>query len=751
MSKKSKKANKRSRSPKISPKAARAAERAMEAHRRGDLDGAERDYCSALRHTPSHPELSFNLGLIYAQSGRSQQAVPLLETAAAANPDDPAASVALANIQRELGRPAQARAAYESVLAIDPTHLNARYNLATLAHEQGDLPSAQAHYKLMLQAVPNDDGVWNALGSSWLETGDLRQANECLSRAHELAPEHIDILANLGFLRLRQGDLKAAEELFQNVRAKQAGHARAVEGLIRILCRTSRGEEAVAMVAALPTGGPSVGQVQKQLAEQLHEYSDYARATSALEAAIDGDPNWLGGRIKHAMALKWDGREKDARKSLQATLQQFNGNMEAISDVGAAFRVLGDTHRALELFERARELAPNDALNLNNIGLCLVDKGDISAAQDCFDQALKLEPLQPHAWYNRSRTRRYRTEDDTFVQFVREFYPATSGSLDDDPLGRSLIEFALGKVHDDLGEYDKAFAHFERANRLQHAASRYSAEQNAERTDKLIAAFDSTLFERPSDGAVRNQTPVLIVGMPRSGTTLVEQILASHPAVFGAGELLDLPGITKAAGRLSNQPYPAALASLGPADHTKLARTYLARLRELGGDALRVTDKLPTNFQHLGLAAYLMPDVRIIHCRRDPMDTCFANYIQYFTEGHGYSYNLNDTAHFYGLYRRLMDHWNAVLPTTTIVHVDYEAVIEDVETQARRLIAHVGLEWDDQCLRFYESRRNVETASNWQVRQPIYKEASNRWRRYATHLEGLRSALMIQLPHLEIN
>jgi tetratricopeptide (TPR) repeat protein len=747
---KTKKAGKRSGTPKISPKAARVAERAMNAHRRGDLESAERDYYAALRHAPGHPELNFNLGLIYAQSGRSEQAVPLLETAVAASPNDPAALVALANTQRELGRPAQARAAYESVLTIDPAHLNARYNLATLAHAQGDLASAQTHYKLMLQSVPNDAGVWNALGSSWLDMGDLRQADECLSRAYELAPEHIDVLANLGLSRLRQGDLKGGEELFHQVCTKQASHAGALEGLIRILCRTGRGEDAVTMVSALTTGGSSAALAQKQLAEQLHECSDYARATTALETAIAADPNWLDGRIKHATALMWDGREEDARNSLEATLTQFDANMEAMSDVGVTFRLLGDTHRALALFEKARELAPTDVLNLNYVGLCLVDQGDIEAAQDCYDRALELEPAHPHAWYNRSRTRRYKTADDPFVQLVCEFDPATSAPLNDDPLGRSLIEFAQGKVHDDLGEYDEAFTHFEQANRLQHAASRYGAEQHAEWTDKLIAAFDAKLFEKPSNGAVGDQTPVLIVGMPRSGTTLVEQILASHPAVFGAGELRDLPAITKAAGRLSNQPYPAALAALGPADHTELAQTYIARLRALGGDALRITDKLPTNFQHLGLAAYLMPDVRIIHCRRDPMDTCFANYIQHFAEGHRYSYNLNDTAHFYAQYRRLMDHWDAVLPTT-IAHVDYEAVVEDVETEARRLIAHIGLEWDDQCLRFYESKRNVETASNWQVRQPIYKEASKRWRRYATHLEGLRSALMTHMPSLEID
>ena len=325
-----------------------------------------------------------------------------------------------------------------------------------------------------------------------------------------------------------------------------------------------------------------------------------------------------------------------------------------------------------------------------------------------------------------------------------------SGMLD--RLPSVLDHGVVAAAYDDAGDYDVAFGHYKAGNDLKKAASLYQADATSTYVDRVIATFGTEFFARMDRAGSQPELPVFIVGMPRSGTTLVEQILASHPQVHGAGELDYMRQITQALPeRLApdsvggQQTFPECAAKIDTALAERIAEEHLQHLREHSASALRITDKTPSNFLRLGLIALLFPKARIIHCQRDPLDTCLSCYFLRFGQGQAFAYDLDDLGRYYRDYARLMEHWRRVLPSP-LLEVPYEALVADQEGWSRRLIAFLGLDWDDRCLAFYRSERQVKTASVWQVRQPVYASSIGRWRRYAKHLGPLFAALGIEPP-----
>ena len=305
----------------------------------------------------------------------------------------------------------------------------------------------------------------------------------------------------------------------------------------------------------------------------------------------------------------------------------------------------------------------------------------------------------------------------------------------------SSLRYAASELLDKLGRYDEAFAQATGANVLRRPP--YDPAIHQQTFDRLIAYFTRERITALPRAEHRSQKPVFIVGMPRSGTSLVEQILASHPSIHGAGELDFINRVF--AGTLSMlsataNDYPACLDRLTVDIANGMAEIYLRPLIALDPGAERITDKLPLNFLHLGLIALLLPDAHVIHCRRDPLDTCLSCYMTEFALANDFKYDLTHAGLFYRLYERLMEHWKSVLDIP-ILDVDYEQMIAEPEVQSRRLIEFVGLPWDEQCLRFHESKRAVITASTQQVREPIYNSSVQRWRHYEKFLGPLKTAL----------
>jgi tetratricopeptide (TPR) repeat protein len=359
-------------------------------------------------------------------------------------------------------------------------------------------------------------------------------------------------------------------------------------------------------------------------------------------------------------------------------------------------------------------------------------------ALESFREALKLDPEMAVSSLNMSRARRFGEPDLPEISRIEGLLEERDVSHE----GRINLHFALGKMLDDCARYDQAFEHFREANRYKRKRVRFDGERYRRWSAKLLDMFTPAFFEDHADLGDSSERPVFIVGMPRSGTTLVEQILASHPRVYGADELTTIFEIVCDLEQrdTGGARFPDNISALDEAGLEWGARRYLETLQAIDRQAARVTDKMPSNVFHLGLIAVMLPGAHVIHCRRDAMDVCVSNFMQMFAEGHHYSYDLSDIAIYYRGYERVMSHWREVLPTR-MYEVQYEELIEDQERISRELVDYIGLDWDERCLAFHETKRAVRTASNWQVRQPIYKTARKRWKNYENHLTQLKADL----------
>ena len=445
------------------------------------------------------------------------------------------------------------------------------------------------------------------------------------------------------------------------------------------------------------------------------------------------DAAYLLGRV-----LERAGRMAEAAEWLRHAIAIDPTHAPYQSSLGEILNAAGDCDGAIEVLSEAVRLAPGEPQPRNALGLALMNAGQFQAAERCFSEVLDTDPTWPGACLNLSRVKRFKPEDQPLIARMRAALAHTD--LPDELL--SDMHFALGKVHDDLEDWDSAFEHYRRSNALIRRHLRFDRARHAASIDALIESFPAALFARLQGIGERSERPVLIVGMPRSGTTLVEQILASHHQVHGGGELPYLDALSH---RLApclgtSEAYPRCASAMNAACASTLGSDYLERISTNAGGALRCTDKMPGNFMHLGLLALLLPQARVVHCRRDPMDTGLSIYTQQFANGHEWAYDLEDIGAFYQQYRRIMRHWEQVLPLE-VMEVHYEALVERQEHVSRELVEFCGLPWDDACLEFYRQRRSVGTAANWQVRQPIYHRSVGRWRQYEQDLRPLHDAL----------
>jgi hypothetical protein len=400
---------------------------------------------------------------------------------------------------------------------------------------------------------------------------------------------------------------------------------------------------------------------------------------------------------------------------------------------------LGQHQRAIELYRALLPAAAQPAELHLSIAHSLKTLGEREPAVAEYHAAAAARAGFGDAWWSLANLKTYRFSEAELAQMrTAEAAPSTF------PVDRFHLCFALGKALEDRAEYGASFEYYARGNALKRAASRYRPEVLELNTRLQIEVCGAELFARHRDGGSEAADPIFIVGLPRSGSTLIEQILASHSRVEGTHELADVPRIVvELQGRdwqLDNPRYPAALAQLAPAEFRRLGEKYLRDMRHYRSGRAHFIDKMPNNFRHVGLIHLMLPNARIIDARREPMACCFGNLKQLFAHGQEFAYSVEDIARYYRTYLELMQHWDAVLPGR-VLRVQYEDVVADLEGNVRRLLAHCGLEFEPACIEFYKTERSVRTASSEQVRQPIYREALDQWRHYEPWLEPLREAL----------
>jgi tetratricopeptide (TPR) repeat protein len=455
------------------------------------------------------------------------------------------------------------------------------------------------------------------------------------------------------------------------------------------------------------------------VAGALHGWEIALGRLDAFATRVPGDAAVTSARAYALLRLGRYIEALDAAERGLAARPDFGGLLEAL---GCAQRALGRFDEAAVTFDRAIALGHNPAAMLVLKGAGLLETGAIAEARATLERALELDPANAEAWLALGDVRAY-VPGDPALAHMEALLAGAAGLRGEQ---RTLVHFALGKAYQKSGEADAAFRHFVAGNAAQRATFVYDVANDEAFARERIARYTSATMARLAGSGYASRAPIFVLGMPRSGTSLVEHILASHPAVYGAGELTY---------------FDQALAECGPDDLAALGARYLALVDAIAPAGRRVVDKLPSNFRHAGLIRLALPRARIVHCVRDPLDTCFSCYTTLFTGRQDFSYDLAETGRYYQAYAALMEHWRSCIPPAVMLDVRYEEFVTDIEAGARRLLAFLDLPWNDAVLRYYETNRPVRTASYAQVRRPIYTTSIGTAQRYREHLQPLIEAL----------
>jgi tetratricopeptide (TPR) repeat protein len=437
-------------------------------------------------------------------------------------------------------------------------------------------------------------------------------------------------------------------------------------------------------------------------------------------------------------ALKAHGRIDDAVTHFKRALALKPDYADAHNNLGNVLAEQGNPDDAAVHYGRALAVNPNHAEAHNNLGNVFKEQGKFESAMGHYERAIAIRPDYAEVHYNRAEIKTFHRGDAELLALE------ALAERNDLPAGRAThIEFALAKALEDSGDYARSFEHLRKGNALKRRQIDYDEKSAAQLFQRIRNVFDSGLFDRLRAEGDPSSAPIFVLGMPRSGSTLVEQVLASHPKIHGAGELNDLDAavnsVLRAGGRQAQ--YPECVPSLNGTTLQRIAQVYLSRLPALAAGKVRIVDKLPGNFLNIGLIRLILPNARIIHTVRHPIDTCVSCYSKLFTSGQHFSYDLAELGRYYRGYRELMTYWRSVLPLEAMLDVFYEDVVDDLEGQARRLIDYCGLEWDSRCLSFDKTSRTVKTASAVQVRKPLFRSSLERWCKYEAELAPLLQEL----------
>jgi tetratricopeptide (TPR) repeat protein len=544
-------------------------------------------------------------------------------------------------------------------------------------------------FEMTCKLAPDDPGAHNNLGSAMLACSRLDEAVACYRKSVEIKPDFAVAHANLGNALKRLGRVDEAVKSHWRALDLAPGDGTGYYGLGNELQALGRFDEAVESYHHALKFKPAYPEAHNNLGGAYQSLGQLDLAAASYRRALALRPDYAEGYNNLAIVLRMQRRSAEAEACCREALR-LNPTL------AATMALLAEIH---------------------------ADKGQFTEAESLFRCALAMSPELPDAWVGVAGLRKATAQDADWLADAERLADRCTTRRDE-----IRLRYAIGKCHDDLRQYEQAFGSYRRANDL-HRRSRalYDRHLQTRATDEILRRCDRRWFDRLEIDAMRSSHPVFIVGMPRSGTTLAEQILASHPAVFGAGELPFWANLPPAA---QNPDVDRGDEGSGDTILSELAREYLQSLSELSLEAQRVIDKMPENFWSLGLIHAALPDARIIHMRRNPIDTCLSIYFQHFEAGHLYANDLEDLAHYYGEYLRIMAHWRGVLPESTLLDVPYEALVADPQGWSRQMLNFIGLPWDDLCTQSHLSERPVITASKWQVRQKISNASVGRWRNY---------------------
>ncbi len=599
-------------------------------------------------------------------------------------------------------RPKEAEHTLSRAVQIHNSFSRAHEGLAEALMMQGRLRDALESLQRAEELEPGSPSIRMKKAKVLTGLGKDDDATREFEASFKLTPHKEDLVRGLGLQRM--GNLREAEKIYRDVLLKDPSNVDALRLLAGVAMRAKQWGDAEALLERALEISPDFEQAWMDLGLARQEQDKTDEALQAYERVIRLEPNRAKGYVAAGTVNAMLGRHDESMRCFREAEKREPTHYGALSGMGHVLKTIGDQEQAIEKYRKC----------------------------------VRHNPDHGESWWSLANLKTFRFDDEDIDVMLQR---VARESLVEEQ--RANFEFALGKAYEDKKDYDRAFEHYERGNENRREREKYDAVQTADLHDQVIETFSEDFLQQRLGTGCDSNAPILIVGLPRSGSTLIEQILASHPDVEGTHELPDLGRVARSIGlqREDRRVYPRAVGMLSDDELTRLGRDYLERTaRHRETDLPRFTDKLPNNFVHVGLLSLILPNATVIDAKRHPLDSCLGSYKQLFARGQPFTYDQFELAEFYFEYRRVMDHWDAVLPGK-VLGVQYEDVVDDLENQVRRILEHCDLPWHDACLRFYENERAVKTASSEQVRKPIYSSSKHLWRNYEKHLQPMIEVL----------
>lgn len=650
---------------------------------------------------------AYSQALLAQREGRSATAEQLLRALQLETPGEVNSLRLLGLALLDQGKMAGAIEALEQAVAAAPEFWMARTDLARAYRHDARLEAAREQLRRVVKAVPTLDAAWRAYGDVLVDLEKYPDAKLAFERARLTDPHHRRI--EEATAALVADDRKSAEEQFRAILKTDATHVAALCGLAAL---------------ALATGNHADSE------RLLHHALKQTAHLPLVQRCLS-----------HTLLAA--GRLPEAEAAIRKLLKIESENPQNWVTLGTVHTRLLRQEEALAAFQEAARLNPQQIRLRLSIGHVLKTLGRRAECEQAYHACLAMDPAFGEAYWSLADLKNY-LFSDAEIAAMRSLAaaPVRAPQDKDAAANAAQLQFALGRALEQRAEYPRAFDHYAAGNALRRRESPFDIVKFETKSARVRACFDSAFFAQRNGTGSPDPSPIFVVGLPRSGSTLVEQILASHSSVEGTMELPNIVTMVREFDHLGagNDAYPESVRSASADRLAALGRRYLDETRAVRTGRPRFIDKMPNNFSHVGLIHSILPNSAVIDVRRHPMDACFSAFKQHFAEGQSFSYDLEDLGRYYRCYLAIMDHWDAVLPGK-VLHVGYEGLVRDPEANIRSMLAHCGLAFESACLKFHETERPVRTASSEQVRQPLYASGIGHWRHFAEQLEPLRSSL----------